>query len=201
MIVVRPRRGPGHLGSIKIASRPSRWPVANRASPPAARAMLRAMLSPSPVPPVSRLRELFKPVERLEHALELVFGIPGPSSRTRSVRLRRLSSTLTWRAPAVDHGVVDQVADAALQRLRIPRYGGLRRALRSSTSRPDRRVVRLQALEQRHHVHGLPRLGALEPRMKMRARRSPWPPSRSRSFSNSRAAPRHRAVRHADAVA
>ena len=99
-----PRKGDGGLGlgsglgGGPRAASPSpagRRPGASDSmtSPPWARIRVRATARPSPVPPVSRLREASKPDERLERPFPVQGGMPGPSS----IDIRRTDSAVASR--------------------------------------------------------------------------------------------------------
>ena len=86
-----------HTGRVTVARNPPAGRLASVTSPPCARRMLRAIGSPSPTPPVSRLR-LGSPRWNGSNARSSSCGgMPGPSS---SISIVSVPCDVPWAGPS-----------------------------------------------------------------------------------------------------
>ncbi len=85
--------------------------LASEICPRCASTMSRAIDRPSPVPPVSRLREDFEPLERSESLLEGFGRYPRPVIATPTIQSVASSLKRHARRAAVAHRIVDQIRE------------------------------------------------------------------------------------------
>ena len=124
------------------------------------------MVSPRPVPPVSRFREVSRRRNGLKTDLAFVLGDARTAVLDDDPRRVAVEDERDLGAAAVAHGIVEEVGNGALERQRLGTAGDPRRQARIESVMCGRQVV-AQRAEERDEVD----LSRVEPRGRYRRQR------------------------------